>query len=291
MYMHKHSKLLFLAESSALAIKEELGLDAGFASSLHRRHKIAKHDLEQFYQEIAKITKACRRREFSIALLLNMAGAAYDNPEDIIHCPDLSSLSVKPHWDPGKSYEFANVYRQEPMNLWAGWSLDNVQSNQMTLDPHIVLLYQQKDAEDIVATHFSERNKNDTDNVELGKALSGGKQVSWNVTPIKQIAKAKPTTEPSPYSGGLLKTISEQSALADSVSEKNFRVSMEKLKRLISISEQRSSAGTEHYSQLLASLETLGLKDCGPHQTISAARERWTANRNKLDAALRRWVD
>lgn len=286
MQLHKHSKVLVIAETSALSLKESIGGEAAFASALHLRHKIDRKMLEKLFGEIAFMTGD--RRPFAIALLLNLASAAYANPKTLLDCKDLGAMRVQPHWNPSQSYEFDKTYHQEPMNLWAGWALENVQRSRGELDVHMIKVYNTMGHGEIVSTSFNEDVDGQPFIAEVANAATSGKGITIEVEQDKRLYGASSTAEMSPLSGAHAKSRSTQQRMSKDLSGKTFNITENRARDLLNMTKNLTHAGDSHYEQLLKSLDAVGLDQTTIHETISNARKNWHAYRTELEQELSR---
>lgn len=293
--MKKDAMLLFLAETTAVAIKEGMGGEVAFASALDKRHKIRRTDLRDMYNRIAGVQKKPNSySRFATALLLNMAAAAYDDPAAILESGDLASQPVRPHWDPSKTYTFQLVYEEEPMNLWAGWSLENKQNNNTQLDAHMLKVYQATNREDIVATAMNEDLEGDTPSSQIGASLSHGQDVNLMMTPQKPLQQGQfsaSSSQPSvvlmsPFSQSLSDSSSQQMKLMSALEKTSFKATVLRKRDLRDLTHQRSEAGIQHYLQLLNSLNEVDMGKSAAYDAIQDAMQNWTSHRKKLDLAV-----
>lgn len=285
MQLHQHSKVLVLAETSALSLKEEVEAKVGFASALQLRHKIAKDKLEQLFNLISGLDG--EKRQFAIGLLLNMAGAAYANPAALLDAVNLGAVQVQPHWNPSKTYIFDKTYFQEPMNLWAGWAIENLQNSRGALDAHMLKVYDTRDNEDIVSTHHNHEFSGTPFGADLGEAASGSQVPIFQVPENKHIKGTDSSVMMSPVSSSHSRHQGTHAALQKGLAGKTFNITKLRAKSLIKITEDLTLAGDSHYDQLLGSLEKVELAQSEMHKTIKDARLNWHLYRTQLGQELK----
>lgn len=291
--MDKLALELFLAESTAVAVVGEFDALGSMASALNKRHKVRQTDLLDLFELAQAQGPNTFERAILVFYLMILGGGAYDDPMNIIQAGDLKNLRIKPHWDASGLHNFDTVCIWEPMNLWAGWANENQSNNNTTIDPHMLNFFQNCK---VVFTDITPQKTNTTPNMTLANHFlpDATARTSWTYGGV-----AKRERRYSAHSDMLVRQQQHIQYELDNfqhLAKPNTDSSLaaQELQRYMDnigiLESQSTTAGTQHYIELLDSLTARNLANLDFYNKIDDARQRWISNRAKLRIIIDDWT-
>ena len=287
MAMQTEAKRVFLAECTAMSLKQADEMEGGLASTLQKRHKIRDTDLQTIFKKTDPLERRSFAKIYMAFQLILYSGASYRDFKGLFNADAgaLGSVQVTPHWDPGKAYTLGDIYEYEPMNLFPGWSLTNLRNNRYMLDPHTVLEYpDRRIATDLHGRHLS-GSKASTGGMEIARRLSQPDLQRYE----ERIAGgdfAGRVRRNSVYSASLDDNKTNMEKRLSSIAGNTQRdyvpdQAIKKFRRLERELRETTLAGSVHYDQLLYSLQIhVGRND--DYDRLVNAKQNWNLYRNAM---------
>ncbi|HEY0064724.1 MAG TPA: hypothetical protein VGC21_21585 [Telluria sp.] len=290
MDLHAQALDLFLAESSAISLVGEIDAQIGFGSSLHKRHKIRKSDINTVFEAADKTSADSEQRAIMVAVLLVFSGAAYAAPQQLVAAPILKNAQVTPHWNDA-ALSLHTVVFAEPMNLFPGWGTVNTSLNHVRLDQHWILELSGK----ALTTSLEQLDDLDTEMFKIGTALAGGRPT------FKFPNSGSPSASSSSSSSSAVKPplvrqltphsqfLGEHHGKMDDYFRGASKIGSAEFRKVATLVDDSTSAGTLHYTQLIESLHERkpGTKIS---RTLEEARDKWAINRALLKQMVELWM-
>ena len=260
MAMQTEAKIVFLAECTAMSLKQADEMEGGLASTLQKRHKIRDTDLQTIFQKTDALEPGTFAKIYMAFQLMLYSGASYKDFKGLLNAASggLAAVNVTPHWHPGRTYALGDIYEYEPMNLFPGWSLTNLRNSRYMLDPHTVLEYpDQSIATDLHGRHLS-GSKASTGGMDMARRLSQPDLQRYEKR-IADDAFAGRVRRNSVYSDSLDRNkVNMENRLGNIAGDiqRDYApdVAVRKFTRLERELRETTLAGSLHYDQLLHSL-------------------------------------
>lgn len=287
MAMQTEAKRVFLAECTAISLKQADEMEGGLASTLQKRHKIRDTDLQTIFKKTNPLERGTFAKIYMASQLILYSGAAYKDFRGLFDADAgaLGSVQVTPHWDPTTAYTLGGIYEYEPMNLFPGWSLTNLRNNRYMLDPHTVLEYpDQSLATDLHGRHLS-GSKASTGGMEIARRLSQPDLQRYE----ERIAGgdfAGRVRRNSVYSASLDRNKANMEQRLGNIeggTQRNYAPdqAVKKFRRLERELRETTQAGSVHYDQLLHSLQTHVGRNAD-YDRLVEAKQYWNMYRNAM---------